>query len=316
MYELGLRNKNGKKISRNGLVCILKNPFYMGLIKIDSIGELFVGIHPPIVSKSLFDEVQDIFAGKRVRKNLRHFFIFRRMVSCRDCQNLLVAERQKGNVYYRCQTRECPEKTVREEMIEAKLLETYEKLQLTDEEYKYLIAEADKYLKNEPKRTEIVKKQLLMDVSNIETRFAKLADAYVDEVFDKETYFAKKNELVIKRQEIKEKLESKNSSEVDSANELQKFLELLKSVCLSYKTANGEEKRQMVQITTSNFIVKQKIVLIKLRKPFQLMIERPRFPTGSPTLATTRTFRDLCQKLIECFRNKSIAKTDQLVNKT
>lgn len=33
MYALGLRNKNGYKIIRNGLVCILKNPFYIGPIK-------------------------------------------------------------------------------------------------------------------------------------------------------------------------------------------------------------------------------------------------------------------------------------------
>jgi site-specific DNA recombinase len=80
MYEAGLRNKNNGKISRNGLVCILKNPFYMGLIKIEKTSEMFVGIHPPIVSKTLFDKVQAVFAGKRVPKTQRHFFIFRRLI--------------------------------------------------------------------------------------------------------------------------------------------------------------------------------------------------------------------------------------------
>lgn len=308
MYEAELRNRNGGKVSRNGLVCILKNPFYMGLIKIEKIGEMFVGTHPPIVSKALFDEVQTVFAGKRVRKKLRHFFIFRRIIACRSCQNLLIAERQKGNVYYRCHTKRCPQKTVREEMIENELLEIYKKLQFTDEEYEYLKGEAEKYLKDAPQRTEIIKKQLLMDVAQIETRLAKLADAYVDEVFDKETYFAKKNELIIKRQEIKEKLESKSGGEADSLKELQEFLELVKSVYLSYNTANPEEKREMVQITTSNLTVERKLVAIKLRKPFQMMAERPGFPVGSPTLATTRTFRQTCLKLIEYFKNEVIPK--------
>jgi hypothetical protein len=204
--------------------------------------------------------------------------------------------------------RECPQKTVREEVVENELLETYKKLQLTEEEYEHLKTEAKEFLKNEPKRAETFKKQLLMDVSNIETRLAKLADAYVDEVFDKETYFAKKNELVIKWQEIKEKLELKSTDEADGIKELQEFLELLKSVYLSYKTANDEEKREMAQITTSNFSVEQKIVLIKLRKPFQLIIERPRFPAGSPTLATTRTLEELCRKLTEYFKSEAIAK--------
>ncbi|MCA1622474.1 MAG: recombinase family protein [Acidobacteria bacterium] len=308
MYELGLRNKNGKKISRNGLVCILKNPFYMGLIKIDSVGELFVGIHPKIISKSLFDEVQNVFAGKRVRKKLRHFFVFRRLINCQKCQELLIAERQKGNVYYRCQTKECPQKTIREEVIEAELLETYERLQLTNEEYECLKIEAEEYIKDAPKEAEIIRKQLLMEVSQIETRLTKLADAYVDEVFDKETYLVKKNELVIKRQGIKEKLESKNNNEKDVAEQLREFLELLKSVYLSYKTADDEEKREMVQITTLNFTVERKLVSIKLRKPFELMAERLRFPVGSPTLATTRTFRDLCRKLTQYFKREAISK--------
>jgi DNA invertase Pin-like site-specific DNA recombinase len=308
MYGLGLRNRNGKKISRNGLVCILKNPFYVGLIKIESVGELFVGVHPPIVSKTLFDQVQAVFAGKQVRKKLRHFFVFRRLIDCQNCRQLLIAERQKGNVYYRCHTKDCQQKTVREEVIEAALLETYEKLQLTDEEFEYLKAEAEEYLKDAPKQAEIVRKQLLMEISNIETRLAKLADAYVDEVFDKETYLAKKNELIIKRQGIKEKLESKSTDEADVAGRLREFLELLKSVYLSYKTANDEEKREMAQITTSNFTAGRKLVLVKLKKPFELMAERPRFPVGSPTLAATRTFRQLCRELIEHFKNEAIAK--------
>lgn len=309
MYEAGLRNKNGGKISRNGMVCILKNPFYMRLIKIEKTSELFAGTHPPIVSKTLFDEVQAVFAGKLIRKKLRHFFIFRRIITCQSCQNSLIAERQKGNVYYRCHTINCQQKTVREEMIETKLLEIYKKLQFTDVEYECLKDEAEKYLKDEPKRTAIAKKQLLMDIARIEIRLAKLADAYVDEVFDKETYFAKKNELIIKRQEIKEKLESKRGGEADSHKELQEFLELVKSVYLSYKTANPEEKREMVQITTSNLTVERKLVAIKLRKPFEMMLERPRFPVGSPTLATTRTFRQTYLKLQRYFED--ISTTDQ-----
>ena len=235
MYESGLRNKNDKKISRNGLVCILKNPFYMGLIKIDTIGELFVGVHSPIIPKSLFDEVQDVFAGRRRIKKNKHFFIFRQVVNCRFCTNLLVAERQKGNVYYRCHTKRCPQKTIREEMIENKILEIYEKLQLSEEEFEFLQTEAVNYRRDEPKRTEAVKKQFLMEVSNIESRLAKLADAYMDEVFDRATYFAKKNELILKQQEIKEQLQTITTNNTDIIKEFQEFLELLKSVYLSYK---------------------------------------------------------------------------------
>jgi site-specific DNA recombinase len=308
MYEAGLRNKNNGKISRNGLVCILKNPFYMGLIKIEKTSEMFAGVHSPIVSRQLFDAVQAVFAGKRVAKTQRHFFIFRRLILCRRCSNQLIAERQKGNVYYRCQTKNCPQKCVREETVETRLLKIYEKLQFTGDEYECLKAEAENYLKDEPKREEELKKQMVMELAQTHIRLAKLADAYVDEVFDKETYFIKKNELLLKQQGIKEKLAQKNGVAADTYTELNKFLELVKSVCLSYETGDEEQKREMAQITVSNFYAEGKTVLIKLNLPFQIIAERPKFPAGSPRLATARTFTNLYHQLYQCFKNQATSK--------
>lgn len=308
MYEAGMRNKNGSKISRNGLVCILKNPFYMGLIKIDTIGELFVGAHPPIISKHLFDEVQNVFAGKRIPKTNKHFFIFRRIINCQFCRNILIPERQKGYVYYRCQTRICPQKTIREDIIESKLLEIFKKLQLTGEEYDFLKQEAENYRKDEPRRIEMLRRQLSMKLGDIENRLARLADAYMDDVFDKETYFVKKNELILKRQEIREKLDAKNLNETDFLNEFDEFLELLKSAYLSYKLGKPEEKREMVEIAFSNFTAEGKSLSIKLKKPFQRVFERETFPTGSPTLATTRTLKNLYQNLFNYFKKNPTSK--------
>lgn len=308
MYDAGLRNKNGKKITRNGLVCILKNPFYTGLIRINTTRELFVGIHPPVISKALFDDVQNVFAGKRTTKKNKHFFIFRRTITCWSCENLLIAERQKGNVYYRCQTKECPQKTIREELIEEKLLETYERLQLSEEEFAFLKAEAVNYQKDEPQRIETIKKQLLMEQSHLETRLAKLADAYMDEVFDRATYFAKKNELILRQQEIREQLQSLTTDNHENLKEFNEFLELLKSVYLSYKSGSAEEKREMVKITFSNCTAEGKSLSIKLKKPLQTVLEREPCPIGSPTLATTRTLRNLYRKLFRYFKNQTMTK--------
>jgi site-specific DNA recombinase len=311
MYELGLKSKTGRKLSRNGLVSILKNPFYMGLIKIESTGELFAGRHQPLVPKSLFDEVQLVFAGKRVKKKTRHFFMFRRLISCKKCGRLLIAEKQKRYVYYRCQTRICPQKTMREDEIEQKLLDIFEKLQLTGEEYQFLREEAEKYRDEEPQRIESAKKQLSMEVENIKIRLAKLADAYVDEVFDRETYLVKKNELVLREREIKEKIESLSVDEADYFQKFREFLELVKSAYLSYKIASGEEKREMVQIAFSNFQVEGKSLLIKLEKPFEIVLERVSVPYGSPSLATTRTLSALFSRLLKYFE-ASVAEREEV----
>ncbi len=147
-----------------------------------------------------------------------------------------------------------------------------------------------------------------MEISNTESRLAKLADAYMDEVFDRETYFAKKNELVIKRQEMKEKLQSISTKNTDFSTEFGEFLELLKTVYLSYKLGSEREKREMVQITFSNCTAEGKSLIIKLKKPLQVVLEREKFPVGSPQLATDRTLTGLYLKLLQYFKNEAIAK--------
>ncbi len=309
MFDLGIRNKNNRKISRNGLVCILKNPFYMGLIKIDATGELFAGQHQPIISKELFDDVQDVFAGKRTKKNVRHFFIFRRHIYCRTCQNRLIPERQKGNVYYRCHTKSCPQKTLREELIEKELMETYEKLKLNEEEYEYFRDELAEYKKNEPQRLEETKNQLLMQLEQTQTRLNRLADAYMDAVFDKETYFEKKNLIIIEQQQIKQNLERIKQGADEIIKQVEEFLELSNKAYLSYELGEPTEKREMVKITTSNLIAEQKYVLIKLKKPFEMIAERERLPVGSPQLATSRTLKKVWKKLFSYFKEPANSKT-------
>lgn len=308
MYEAGLRNKNCKKISRNGLVCILKNPFYMGLIKLDTIGELFVGIHTPIVSKALFDDVQNVFAGKRVPKKNKHFFIFRRLIECRSCGNFLIAEKQKGHIYYRCQTKTCPQKTIRQELIEQRVLEVFMKLQLTGQEFHLLRMEAIKFQKEEPKRIEAERKQLMMELAQIEDRLAKLADAYIDGIFSKDAYTVKQNQLILKKQEIREEFSSLKNAGRKFLAEFQEFLELLKAVYLSYKLGSPSEKRELAQITFSNCSVYGKSLTIKLKRPFQTVLEREPFPAGSPTLATARTLQKLYVKLFRFFQKRTNSK--------
>lgn len=308
MYELGLKNKNGQKISRNGLVCILRNPFYTGLIKIDATGELFIGRHQPIISKKLFEAVQEVFAGKRVKKKIKHFFVFRRIISCRGCRNILIPERQKGHVYYRCQTKSCLQKTIREELVEKEFLKILLKLNLTVEEFKYFERQIIEYKFTEQRKTEETKRQLLMQSAHTQARLAKLADAYVDEVFDKETYLLKKNELILEQRQTGEKLERLTKEGLGIAGQLLKFLEPLKMAYLSYKIGEKEEKREMVETTASNFFVREKIVVIKLKKPFQIICDRKRVPVGSPSLATSRTFDKIFRNLLEYFKKETITK--------
>lgn len=310
MYGKGLRNKKAGKVTVAGLATILHNPFYIGLIKIEKTGEMFAGIHQPIISKSLFEQVQAVFAEKNIKKSEKHFFVFRRQIHCGKCCNLYIAEKKKGHIYYRCHTRNCTRGTVKEEVIEAEILNFLQPLELNDLEYRYFRQETIKQSNNNQVELEANYKRLELLQKQIADRLSKLADAYVDEVFDRETYQTKKNQLLLEEQELKEKLTNLKTDFDEAGKRLEAFLELLNSAYLSYKSGTPEEKRELVKTVFSNCKIRDKSVLVKPYFPFQLMSERQSVISGGPERDTSRTFSESFKKLFKYFSKSDIAKND------
>jgi len=310
MYCLGLRSRGGRKVTRNGLATILHNPFYMGVIHIKKTDEMFVGQHQPIISKKLFDYVQDILEGKNHKKKQRHFFIFSKHIICSNCRNKLIAETQKGIIYYRCHTKQCEQKTIREDVIEEKFAEILKNIKFTETEtefFKQQIEESDWQIFKLAKEQKIELENKLLETKN---RLSRLADAYMDNVFDEETYRLKKNDLIMEQKEIEEKLLTLNRNPNNSINLMKEFLELVNSAYLSYKKAIDVEKRDLVKTVTSNFEVKEKSVEFKLNLPFQIVAEREIVPNGSPYGATSRTFFESFKTLLHYFTTQATSKNE------
>jgi site-specific DNA recombinase len=310
MYERGLRTNRGRKISLNGISSILHNPFYIGLIKIEKTGEMFMGKHRPIISKVLFDQVQDVFEGKNIKKTLRHFFVFRRQVYCGKCRNFFIAEKQKGHIYYRCHTKNCTRGTVKETVLEKEVIKTMKKLELSDFEYDYFKQEIIKLGQRSEADFDVDRRRLQMLEEQIRGRLSKLADAYVDEVFDKETYTNKKNELLLEEQSIKEKMRNLRHNSDEAVKQLESFLELVRTAYLSYKWGTPEERRDLVKTVLSNCEIFEKKVVVKPYLPFQLILERPGFTYGSPGPETSRTLGALIKKLFNYFSKLDASKSD------
>jgi integrase/recombinase XerD len=62
MHHRGLRNRFGTPVTINGLVTMLKNPFYIGLIRIRKTGQMFDGNHETLVNADMFETVQALIA--------------------------------------------------------------------------------------------------------------------------------------------------------------------------------------------------------------------------------------------------------------
>ena len=115
---LGLKRKSGKELAVSNYQKLLKNPIYTGLMLYN--GEIHEGKHEPIITKKLFDSVQEVM----VRKSKPHSkglkpFLYRGFFRCGECGCFITTETQKGHNYLRCTKRKnpCSQKYTREEII-------------------------------------------------------------------------------------------------------------------------------------------------------------------------------------------------------
>ncbi len=302
MSQRGLRGRSGGNLTKNVLNQCLRNPFYVGLIKVRTMTEVFVGQHTALITKRLFDQVQDILDGKHIKKHTRHIFAFRRAVRCGSCGNSFVGERQKGHVYYRCHTRKCPQHPIKEEILTEYLLRVLKLIEFNQEEIAYFETEIKTLRENEPKRVEKLKQELNMNAQSVASRLERLADAYMDGVFDRDTYSVKKNTLIGEQQRLNESLAEAEGNSEQVIARLMQFLELAKSAYLSYKAANDAERRELVKITISNFTVDGNSLSVKLNSPFDKIAARHDGPDGCPIRDTSRTKSALLRQLFGFFR--------------
>ncbi|OGL24006.1 hypothetical protein A2791_03850 [Candidatus Saccharibacteria bacterium RIFCSPHIGHO2_01_FULL_46_30] len=128
--EQGFTNRSGKPISVSQILVILMTPFYYGKFQYPEAPDApwYTGAHKPLISKELFDLVQEtrgVYKGVWGSKT----FAFRGMLKCGQCDaditaqdkfKLLKSGDTKRFVYYNCTRRkdpDCKEKYVNEEKL-------------------------------------------------------------------------------------------------------------------------------------------------------------------------------------------------------
>jgi site-specific DNA recombinase len=117
-----MAKEKGLNVGKSQMWNIFRNPFYCGKLFIPAYKDeeaMFIeGIHGPLVSQELFDDVQDVLDGRKRKalnhkRGLREEFPLRGNLLCKQCGKLLTASKSKGNggtyYYYHC-TNGCKER--------------------------------------------------------------------------------------------------------------------------------------------------------------------------------------------------------------
>lgn len=298
LHRLGLRNIRGGRVTRTGLSTLLNNPFYTGLIRVKRTGEMFPGIHEPLVRKSVFDRVQLVLKGKFNARSQQHVFLFRRLLTCATCGYSLIGETQKGHVYYRCHSAACSGTSVREEIAETAVSNLVQRIRFDDDEKAYFRPKVIELRKTWATQKEEEIKSAKLQLDSIKNRLNRLTDAYLDGTLDKAMFEQRKAALLMDQKTAEENL-SKLTEDVIPYDKLEKFLELAGNAWLSHTLGLPEERRDLVKILTSNRIVSGKNVELKPSIPFREVTNRFENTSTTPHRDIPRTWDRLLGVLLK-----------------
>jgi len=289
LTRLGLRNRRGGHISMNGISTMLNNPFYIGIIRIKKTDEYFQGNHAPLVQKSLFIRVQQTIKARQKVTGLKHFYTYQKMFRCQMCGYCLIAEQQKGYIYYRCHTSTCPTISFREESLEDEIFKAFRALKFSAEDLDIFREEFNRLLANHIDKKEAIMQSLHLQIAQIDDRMEAMTDALVDRVIDKAAYEKRKEKLLINRASLLERVHEISSGNDPISLKIKYFLELLNRFADIDNSASSAEKRDLIKSVTSNLRVSTKGPVITWSSPFNALYFSNFVTWGEPHRGRCRT---------------------------
>lgn len=139
-YELNFYTRGNKPLTLSGIYRILQNPFYYGAFEFPrESGSWYQGKHQPLISKELFEKVQEQLKRDQIQRESKEF-AFTKLISCGLCGSGITAQekfkkQKNGNVhryvYYGCtrsKNLHCKEGYIREEELINQLIVILDKI--------------------------------------------------------------------------------------------------------------------------------------------------------------------------------------------
>ena len=279
--DIDLLSRYNNPLRKSTIHFILTNPFYYGMMVIK--GQLLPHIHGNIITKELFDSVQERLVGKcncNVPKYKDEPFILRNLIKC-SCGSKMTPEKHTKNsgrqyTYMKCSHyhKDCKQKPVNENTIIKQLNEqVFDKLYIppcTLSNLKTLVAEE---IKQEYKDDIIRREQTEKAISDIVYKKKRLLELLVKKTITDEEYNSQKSEYELKELELKGKL-LKHSYIDDNANEIANCIfDFAANARELWNSSKQEEKRQLLEILVANSQIKDSSTCFYLKKPFDTMVK-------------------------------------------
>ena len=286
--ELGLyskaKNRKDCLVTRNTVYEILTNPFYYGEMCIK--GNLMPHIYEPLVSKELFNSVQNIFVenGGHNRTNIKEFtkttYIFRKLIHCKSCGCLITPEKKikkngKEYIYLRCghSGKTCNQGIINEKDIINQLQqEIFAKLTLPTSVQEALKEQLFKQLNDISQFNATFKSRITNNINDLRVKENNLLDFYLEGKLPQSTYENKKAEIDDKLKELENSLEKYKTIDNDMKQNVVNVVSMATNISDIFDRATPDKKNQLLRLLITDCKLNGKRLEYRLKAPFDKLI--------------------------------------------
>ena len=217
LAQSGILTSGSKPLKRDRISFILSNPFYYGHFRYA--GEIHEGIHQPVISKKLFDQVQIVLKQRgKPQKTKNTPQPFCGLLRCGTCNMMITGEckvkKQKNNnvhyyTYYHCSKKskviKCSEPCIRQEALDSQLSSLLQTVSLPTDWAVVLRSMIEKDKTDSAQSVTAFVHEAREQIKTIQIKLERLLDSYLEQDIERQIYLEKKSQLMSEKKSLEEK---------------------------------------------------------------------------------------------------------------
>jgi site-specific DNA recombinase len=273
--QLGMTSRVSKQpLFRTQYYRLLQNPIYCGLFRFG--GELYEGIHARIVTKELFDVVQDVLRQRsKAKEEELKPFLYRGMFRCGECGCFITTETQKGNNYLRCTKRvkkDCSQAFLREDRLQPQITQTLKRVTISDEAADWMLgALAEEQRQASDAHAEQLR-TLAAKEHQCNTKLERLLSLHLEESLTADEYREAKARVLHQKLNMTEQRIASEHAELVWFEPLIKFIKAQqRSHFMATYDGKIQKERDFLKTTGSNLIIQDKALRVEFQEPWNTL---------------------------------------------
>lgn len=253
---------------------ILRNRIYSGDFDFD--GKTYPGKYPPIVTRELWQTVQDRLTGRNRQKPkvVRHDFAFSNLIVCGHCGCAMVGEvKKKQYIYYHCSRYKgrCPEPYTREEVLEDRFSELLRKLTFPKDVMDWIVNALRESHQDEKAFHDEAIGRLQAEYRRLQDRIDAMYVDKLDGRIDNGFFDRKSAEWRTEQDRLLRDVATHQSANRTYIEEGVQLLRLADRAHTLFERQEPVEKRRLLNSLLSNCVWKDGVLTAEYRQPFDML---------------------------------------------